>query len=56
LGSPAAWGAAPRGRLGRQTVGWQARKAVKAVTGESYLTIRRFLLSGGTEQRPALKR
>ena len=40
----------------RQTVGWQARKAVKAVTGESYLTIRRFLLSGGTEQRPALKR
>jgi peptidoglycan/xylan/chitin deacetylase (PgdA/CDA1 family) len=40
----------------RQTVSWKARKAVKAVTGESYLTIRRFLLSGGSDRRPALKR
>lgn len=31
----------------RQTAAWQARKAVKALTGESYFAIRRFLLSGG---------
>ncbi len=40
----------------RQTVSWKAKKAVKAVTGERYLTIRRFLLSGGTEERQALGR
>jgi peptidoglycan/xylan/chitin deacetylase (PgdA/CDA1 family) len=40
----------------RQTVAWKARKAVKAVTGESYLTIRRLLLSGGARERAALGR
>ncbi len=40
----------------RQTVSWKAKKAVKAVTGESYLTIRRLLLSGGVQERVALKR
>lgn len=30
-----------------QSVSWQARKPVKAVTGESYFAIRRFLLSRG---------
>lgn len=29
----------------RQSVLWQGKKAVKAMTGESYLTVRRFLIS-----------
>jgi peptidoglycan/xylan/chitin deacetylase (PgdA/CDA1 family) len=29
----------------RQTISWEAKKAAKAVTGESYFTLRRFLLS-----------
>jgi peptidoglycan/xylan/chitin deacetylase (PgdA/CDA1 family) len=40
----------------RQTFSWEAKKVVKAVTGDSYLTIRRFLVSGGVRQQPALKR
>ena len=40
----------------RQTLSWKAKKAVKAVAGESYFSIRRFLLSGGTQREPALKR
>jgi peptidoglycan/xylan/chitin deacetylase (PgdA/CDA1 family) len=31
----------------RQTLAWEARKAAKALTGESYFAIRRFLLSRG---------
>lgn len=33
----------------RQTCSWQAKKAVKALTGESYFAIRRFLLSVGLQ-------
>lgn len=37
----------------RQTLSWTAKKAVKAATGESYLAIRRYLLSSGVDQREA---
>jgi peptidoglycan/xylan/chitin deacetylase (PgdA/CDA1 family) len=40
----------------RQTILWKAKKAVKAATGESYLTIRRQLLSRGVLARTATKR
>jgi hypothetical protein len=33
----------------KQTFTWQAKKAVKALTGESYFAIRRLLLSGGAK-------
>jgi hypothetical protein len=33
----------------RQAILWQAKKPVKALAGESYFTIRRFLLSRGLE-------
>jgi hypothetical protein len=39
-----------------QALSWKAKKAVKSLTGESYLTIRRFLISGGVSRQPALKR
>ena len=33
----------------RQAILWQAKKPVKALTGEAYFTIRRLLLSRGLE-------
>lgn len=40
----------------RQSVSWEAKKAVKAICGESYLTIRRMLLSGPARESAAFRR